>query len=259
MAALDGASYSVEVTQPIGKGMAGIITLRIGKDRPGEIRAHCGAWRATDRSQEAAAITIDSTGDHGPGIHVHIGPPTTSVTDRTGDDGPFKPTAVMEKISRLLEATREPLSFRQLEQAYRDDGGRAKRQTFADAVNLLADGKHIAEEPGPRNARMFRSANVYRQRTDPESDAFEAPIDLPERPSPDRPPTVPRDGETTVPHHRPPVGAVGTVTVAQNTDRPPANQGDTPDRPTGPGWQLDYLTGEYISRETGEVWDGSDQ
>jgi hypothetical protein len=245
MATLDGASFSVEPVEVIGKGLKGSISLRVGKDRPGEVRAHCGAYRSSDRSQEAARIIIDSTGDDNR-ISFQFDPPDTNVTDRHDDDGkPFKPTGVMEKVSRLLEAERQPMSFRQVETAYRDDGGRAKRQTFADAVNLLSDGGYITEEPGPRNARLFRSATVYRQKSDPEADAYEPPLnDLiapTTPPSPNRPPTVPRDGEVTVPHHRPPVGAVGTVTDAPNTHRPPGH--------------LDYQTGLRVDPHTGELLD----
>jgi hypothetical protein len=60
MAGLDGAGYTVEVAEQLGRGSRGAIRMRIGKDRPGYIRAKCGAFRASDRTQEAAYVIVDS-------------------------------------------------------------------------------------------------------------------------------------------------------------------------------------------------------
>ncbi len=176
MAAIDGASYLVEVVDVIGKGLAGAVSLRIGKDRPGSIRPLCGIYRAADRTQEAARVTVDSTAGDGL-IRVTVDPPTTHVGDRAGDDGkPFRPTGIMEKLSRLLETRGDALTYRQLHQAYKDDGGTGRERTMADALQILVDEKYVSEDRGPRNARMLRSAQVYRQRTDPQSDAYIEPL-----------------------------------------------------------------------------------
>lgn len=63
MAGLTGASYTVEVTKVFGRGLCGEVVLRLGKDRPGTLKQHCGPMRKGDRTQEAARIVIDSTGD----------------------------------------------------------------------------------------------------------------------------------------------------------------------------------------------------
>lgn len=62
MAVLSGASYTVDVVEPMGRGQVGQLVLRVGKDRPGGVRPHCGRMRVTDRTQEAARITVDDTG-----------------------------------------------------------------------------------------------------------------------------------------------------------------------------------------------------
>jgi hypothetical protein len=41
------------------------VILRLGKDRPGTIKRHCGPLLNSDRTQEAARIVIDSTGGQG--------------------------------------------------------------------------------------------------------------------------------------------------------------------------------------------------
>lgn len=243
MAAIDGASYSVEVTEPIGKGLRGIVTLRIGKDRPGEVRPQCGTWRALDRTQEAARIVIDSTG--GP-IAVEVLPPTTHVSQSEHNPGtdPFRPTGVMEKLSRLLESRREPISQNQLLKAYHEDGGKAKNATLYDAFNLLVDEGYATEQTGARNARMLRSATVYRQHNDPSSDAYVAPLDgLIAHTSPLHPnltATSPRGGTAHLPPPTSPVGGVGEVEPAQNS-RP---------HPTA----LDPASGLLFDRSTGEVF-----
>lgn len=65
MNALDGAAYVVEVEEALGRGLCGRVVLRVAKDRPGSVRPHAGAFRHRDRTQEAARLTIDSTGGDG--------------------------------------------------------------------------------------------------------------------------------------------------------------------------------------------------
>lgn len=61
MAALSGAGYTVEVAEPLGRGMRGEVVLRVGKDRPGQVRPFSGPFRKVDRTQESARVVFDST------------------------------------------------------------------------------------------------------------------------------------------------------------------------------------------------------
>ena len=61
LATIDGAAYLVEPLEAIAPGRTGTITMRVTKDRPGFIRKIAGMWRKSDRTQEAAVFTIDST------------------------------------------------------------------------------------------------------------------------------------------------------------------------------------------------------
>lgn len=63
MSGLTGAGYTVEVAEALGRGLRGVIVLRVGKDRPGYVRGESGPMRKSDRTQEAARITVDSTVD----------------------------------------------------------------------------------------------------------------------------------------------------------------------------------------------------
>jgi hypothetical protein len=61
MATIDGAAYLVEPLEALAPGRTGTLTMRVTKDRPGFIRKIAGMWRKSDRTQEAAVFTIDST------------------------------------------------------------------------------------------------------------------------------------------------------------------------------------------------------
>lgn len=61
MSYLTGASYMVEILEPLGVGMIGRLSIRIGKDRPGQVRPKSGPWRKGDRTQPTAVAVIDST------------------------------------------------------------------------------------------------------------------------------------------------------------------------------------------------------
>ncbi|RDV44129.1 hypothetical protein DOE76_13880 [Leifsonia sp. ku-ls] len=60
MAALDGASYLVDVEAGIAKGAKGSLLMKVAKDRPGQVRANSGKWSGRGRLQLAAIVEIDS-------------------------------------------------------------------------------------------------------------------------------------------------------------------------------------------------------
>ncbi|TFV78377.1 hypothetical protein E4P39_03950 [Blastococcus sp. CT_GayMR19] len=62
MSVLTGAAYALDVRSPVGRGLRGELVMRVAKDRPGFVRGKSGAAGA-DRTQEAARIVVDSTGD----------------------------------------------------------------------------------------------------------------------------------------------------------------------------------------------------
>ena len=61
LATIDGAAYLVEPIEVLSPGRIGSLTIRVTKDRPGDIRRNAGMWRKSDRTQEAAILTMDST------------------------------------------------------------------------------------------------------------------------------------------------------------------------------------------------------
>ena len=103
IAGIDGAAYKVEVVVPFGRGSRGIVKLRLEKDRPGWIRgSHPG------KSPIVAEIAFDATDPDG-AIVSSVRAPANG-----GSDVPWRPTALMERISTFLEELAEPTSQRQI-------------------------------------------------------------------------------------------------------------------------------------------------
>lgn len=61
LATIDGAAYLIEPIRNLAPGAQGALTVRVTKDRPGSVRRKAGAWRKSDRTQEAAVIEVDSS------------------------------------------------------------------------------------------------------------------------------------------------------------------------------------------------------
>lgn len=156
MAALDGAAYVVEVTEALGRGKRGMITLRVAKDRPGGVRAHAGPFRPTDRTQEAARIVIDSTASD---ITVTVGNPSSD------EPGEFRPTHLMERVSRYVELNPEATGRNITD----DIGGRA--QHVRKALEVLIHEGHVRTQDGPRNSHLHISVAPYREASDARSSA----------------------------------------------------------------------------------------
>lgn len=151
---LTGAAYGLEVVEPGGVGMIGRIALRVGKDRPGQVRPNAGAWRKSDRTQEIAVAVFDST--ESGRIQYRLEAP------RISDEGAGanrQPTALMEQISQALQDSGQALSFRTINTCVR-----GKRETVERAITLLQQLGHIRIEQGPRNAHLHHLLYPYPSR-----------------------------------------------------------------------------------------------
>ena len=85
-------AYSTEVVKPPSRTDAGHVKLKVEKDRHGHVRGHA-------QGRVIAEVRI-TPADDGERVTVTLEPPGASFTD----DGEFRPTHLMEKVSRLLEA-----------------------------------------------------------------------------------------------------------------------------------------------------------
>jgi hypothetical protein len=154
MSYLTGASYSVEVIQPLGVGMAGKLAIRIGKDRPGLVRPHGGAWRKSDRTQEIAVAIIDST--DGKTIQYALVPPREAV------ESPqiVRHEDLMRKISEAITDSPAAPSFRTI-----DGLVSGKQEDKRAAIAELITTGHIVTSSGPRNATLHHTLKPYKRDT----------------------------------------------------------------------------------------------
>lgn len=96
LSALTGAAYSLDVAEPLGRGLRGELVMRVAKDRPGYVRGRAGTVRPADRTQEAARIIVDSMQDPAR-IVVRVEPP------RTGSGAAAEAQVLlMERVSDFL-------------------------------------------------------------------------------------------------------------------------------------------------------------
>lgn len=101
--ALDGAAFVLEGRKAAGVGLVGSSTVRIAKDRPGQLRKHA---LPSSGLHWFADVVLDATG---------AGVVLVSVAAPESKTGPSesRPTVLMTKISKALEE-RGPLSQRQI-------------------------------------------------------------------------------------------------------------------------------------------------
>ncbi len=164
MAGLTGAAYTVDVVAPLGRGLRGEMVLRIAKDRPGEVRRHCGSFKNRDRTQEAARITVDSTTD--PPMVTIGAPRACSDEDYNGHNG-FRPTNLMERASKVIENHPGELTKNRVAQ---NSGG--NKQAALTAVDILRDEEYVITTRGRSGYDVYESVKPYRETDDPLSDRY---------------------------------------------------------------------------------------
>lgn len=155
---IDGAAIAVEVMAPFGRGQNGELKLTVTKDRPGHVRAISLGARA------AGVAHLRSQGEDQ--IRIAIQPLKTA--------NPFRPTHLMEKVAKLLEHAKTPLSKATIEKEVE-----GKREGIRTACQVLIEEGFVEIEHGPRNALNLRLVKPYREAEDPVSDGYvwQQPVD----------------------------------------------------------------------------------
>lgn len=142
-----GSYIRAEVRQQPVPGGIGRVTLRIEKDTAGELRKSSGGGYA-------GTLTLDSTLDH----------TTTWSIGREeapkNDDGSFRPTALMEQISRYIE-TNDQCTFTEIK-----DAVVGKDKWLRTAIELLLTEGFISRLDGARRAKLHHSIAQYREAED---------------------------------------------------------------------------------------------
>jgi KaiC/GvpD/RAD55 family RecA-like ATPase len=133
-------AYSVRVLEPFGRGRNGTVQITVTKDRPGHVRGAAVDGRVAD-------VRLTSEPDGAVNITVH------AATE--GSPATFRPTVLMERVSRAVEED-SGLSKRAIREAVR---GRAKHVDLAREL-LTAEGYITARQDG--QADRYESLRPYR-------------------------------------------------------------------------------------------------
>jgi len=140
-AAISGALYVQRVRKAWSLSEEGSADIEVWKDRG-------GFWTV---GKVVARLTVVPAGDHDA---INLVPPPAKAAP-----GTFRPTAIMDRVSRVLENTATPLSESSLVKAV---GGRAENARLARDV-LVAEGYVALDGDGaPGKPKLHRSLRVYR-------------------------------------------------------------------------------------------------
>lgn len=185
LAAIDGAAYGVTTVVPFSRSKEGIVKITVAKDRPGTF----------PRGSAVAIMEMRPAGD---GIHF-----TLKKDGGDMDDGKWRPTHLMERVSRYVEAAGdEAPSGRQI---LADVGGKTDHLRVALSA-LVEDGHLVVERrEGRGGGQVYRCERPFR-------DALDEGLDLPiSEPRPTAPNRAPGAVHETAPPTAPPVGGRGAV------------------------------------------------
>ena len=174
-----GVQFGTEVIKALSRTSAGLVKLKIDKDRHGHVRGHAEAGVIA-----LVHITPEGNGER---VSVRLEPPESSTTDH----GKFRPTRLMERISRFLEAEDEPASRNAVRRAVPN-----KAESVDAALQMLVDENYV-ERRLHGQAQKHSSIHPYRQEDDPnEPSPNRVPTESRTR-SPDRvPPSPPLTGDS---------------------------------------------------------------
>jgi hypothetical protein len=148
---ITGASFGFELVRGeyFGKGRTGAVRIVLQKDKLGALRGKQGAGKVI------AILRLTSHEKDGHIDHELLPPPQGEGTGTDGKD--WRPTGLMEKISRLLEKSSVALSQTAIESGV---VGTAAYKRIA--LSALIEGEYVERSPGPRNALLHRSVKTYR-------------------------------------------------------------------------------------------------
>jgi hypothetical protein len=136
-------TYVVRAIRPFGRGLTGRSKLTVDKDRPGYIRAvSAGAKVVGEVAFESDAET---------------GRMAVEVFPAEDEAGGFRPTALMERISRFLEGRELAVSGRAIR-----EGVHGQTEAKLRALECLIAEHYVEVEEGPKRARLHRSVVPFR-------------------------------------------------------------------------------------------------
>jgi len=209
-AAIDGHALRVDLLEPFSRDKGGRLKLTSAKDRHGTF----------SRGQVVGEMTFAVTPN---GLDSQL----VSPVGRDSTGSVFRPTALMERISRWLEDHHGAWSQNEVEKNVSGKGA-AKRT----ALQLLVDEDYVTQEPAARGynyrfARPYREANDTPEPGEPAPETATASHRVPPRPTASRD-AVPTP-ETTASHRVPDPRRTGTRDAVNGSEQPQPHNDRVPD------------------------------
>lgn len=130
----------LEAKTQLSRGKTGVVTIATHKDRPG--------WLTRPRAAE-----LEFRSD--PDTHALSWTFTTAAAGQ--DDGGWKPTILMGRVSSFLAEQPDPVSLRVVEDSVKGKS----RDWIRKAVEELLAGGYITEQRGPHNARLLTFVRAF--------------------------------------------------------------------------------------------------
>lgn len=137
---VDGASYELRLAQAYSRHKAGLIRFIVAKDREGGVGG-IGTTAANLRiTPKDAGATVE--------LRLEVPPPP----------GDFKPTGIMEAISRILEDSDKAVS-----ESHIFDVAPGSKKHQRQALLRLAQDRYVDELSNPGGSKLYRSNKAFRE------------------------------------------------------------------------------------------------
>lgn len=182
----------LEALKTLSRGGSGLIKVHVHKDRPGFLpRPHAAVIELiSDETTHQVTWTFRAP----------------AATDPSGDH--FRPTHLMEKVSRWMELHHGSCSRNEVEK-----GVRGNSEYVRQALDMLTFDGYISETAGPRRARIVSIMRPFREKHGPEEEASEPGDNPGDNPTSSEFVRVRPDGEPpTSSTSSPPYGGTGRAT-----------------------------------------------
>lgn len=149
-AGINGASYKLEVIKPFVRGGEGVAKIVLTKDRPARVRPNCSG-------KDIAEMHLASDADTG-ALTCQLRPAPLS----TDDEGNFRPTRLMERVSKAMELSTVAVSRSWIEREVTGNSSHIR----AAIDRLHAEGHIAIERQG--QALLHSLMKQYREPSDRE-------------------------------------------------------------------------------------------
>src|ERR1044072_9192659 len=152
---LNGVMYMLENRRPFGIGVVGKSTIRVAKDRPGQIRKN--GLSHSSGMHWYADLVVKSESQEYAEAHLYA-PRERDEEDRQEDEERKRLDGLKRKVLEAVSKAKEPLTGKGIE-----DRVTGRAADIRRAVAELVDSGQIAAQPGPRSSTLHSLPAVPEQ------------------------------------------------------------------------------------------------